>query len=183
MANDTLKDLIYFLQKMGIHSDIDLSKTIEPYGTYDSALEMPGEDAYMEFMTYNPYDKEIAIKDAKLGDKDAYDIDTAPIKIYGNISSDIKFLNGKVDSHSTFDEWTEAFKEEAENILIWNNGEEQGEEPEDEYANVLWCNYKDDDKYIYYYFRLDDGREVCIWVDCWGDYVPYICFFFKPQYE
>lgn len=195
MINDTVKDLIYFVQKMGIHSDIDLSKTIEPYASYDYTLEISSEDGYMEFIAYNPYDKEISIKDAKLGNKDNYDNYMA-LNIYGDVSDDIKFLNGKVDFNSTFDEWMEVFKEEAEIIWdsgayheaydnAWKNGEKYTgpEPPEDEYANVLSYRFWDNYNTIGYGFRLDDGREVYIDPTFWNDGGTTISFLFKPQYE
>ena len=192
IANDTVKDLIYFVQKMGIHSDIDLSKTIEPYGFYDYELETSSGHEYMIFTAYNPYDKEIAIKDAKLCDGDHH----TALFIQGDVFDDIKFLNGKADLNSSFDEWMEVFKEEAE--IIWDSGayheaydnaRKNGEKytgpepPEDDYANVLNYRFGDNGNTIVYGFRLDDGREVDIDQTFWNDGDTYIDFSFQQQYE
>lgn len=177
IANYTVRDFVYLSQKMKYYPDVDLdlSQKIEPYGSPDYSY------------VYNPYNKEIALKDAKV----------YRVEFRNDIFDGLKFLNGKGSFDSTFEELLEVFKEDID--IIWDESaydkarkiaKENGEEytgpypPEDDYANVLdyWEN-NDKSYWIEYKFRLDDGRRISIGLSGNKGDLESIEFELDPYYE
>lgn len=154
IANMTLSDVVLLSQSMGIYSDYDLNKKIEPYDTNLDNFSDGDVNEYFGCDIYNPYNREISHKDAKLT--------ALYYELYGKEAEELKLLymiNGKVNCDSSAKEWAEALKE-------------YGVESDDIYESdgTIYTNLYTDA------FILKDGREAFLKIEFRNDKLNFFSF-------
>lgn len=140
MANMTCGEFVILLQNMGSFPDIDLGKKMEPYSeryyTDLSSIDFDEDNGIMGHI-YNPYNKELQVKDTKFDSISMWDI---PDGLY--------MINNKAANEISPEEWVDAF-------------EEYGISPYISYSSdgtsILEING---------IFTLKDGREAELDIDC-----------------
>lgn len=168
----TVADLARLCQDMGVYLDADMTKKLEPYG-YSNVKYENGRTTIYSYV-YNPYNKEIALKDAKIREL---------ILLEKDISDTLFFLNSTVNKNNSAKEWQSVFQElggNADVAYATTQAAEMGKpKPENPSVDI---NSKENIR-LDSEFELTDGRITEISIEFLEGKFSSISYSFEPYYE